>query len=435
MLNYRLFVRESIFTMNNFLLFISLLLLFIFILHINSNDITSPSSIFCLGFMLSSFMLFLNTNIWRYDISRFTILLIFSSVLVFFAGCILGNYFRLSFKLRKKISMNIFINELNFQIILLIIVLLCLGLRFLDIYQKTGNLNIFGGAIRAYRYAGDRSTSISMKFCSPLISAISIFSIFTLIENTENNRKKNKLFLPIILLSMIFFLLSSSRIEIIYIYIYALFTYLIISKTKNQKIRFKTIIFIVATVVLLYASFFGAGYLTGKSQVQVSFFDNISVYTGSSIAGLDLWLKDFNYSNEHFGSLIFNGISNIFALFGKKGMFISDPSFRFVNIGSMVHTTNVFTCIAEMLSDVDFFGLYLLLFFEGFFVQRLYNSAQMDYVNNKKMRVSVYIYLVPLLLLSSISERIFMAFLTLSTVIFIFVTMIFINVTMVKKEK
>lgn len=69
--------------MNNWILFVILFFLLLFILKYNNNDFAEPSTLFCIGFFVGSLFLALNTNNWNYEIRGYTIVIICISIICF----------------------------------------------------------------------------------------------------------------------------------------------------------------------------------------------------------------------------------------------------------------------------------------------------------------------------------------------------------------
>ena len=413
--------------MNNFVLFIFLCLLFVLIFLYNNKDFSAPDVLFSSGFLISSFFFAINTNNWKYIIKLFTVGLIVLSIIIFFCGCRLGD--KIVILHRKVIISNkIKINPKLFYIIILFLVLCCCVFRVLDIYESTHSLNILTGAIGLYRfnYHITKYSNI-IKICDAVVSAIMVYEAMSIHNIVTNQLKDNIKSIVVLLLGLIYFALSSSRIEIIYVFAYIFVSYCISLRTNGNKINYKAIGYAFSILISVFVVFFIAGFLTGKSQNQISAFDNISLYAGSSIGALDYWLYKVNHVGMFFGSIIFSGISNFLSLFGHSLNLHSDPSITFINLGYMEHTTNVYTCLTELFSDVGFLWTYVIIFIEGFISRLIHKKALYKY-NKENIYLYVYLYLTPLIILSSVAERFFSTFFTFSTLIYLIITKFLINI-------
>ena len=411
--------------MNNYLLFFILIAILFIYLYLNKWDLSIPGALFCVGFVVSSFAFMINTGRWNYVISGYTIFVIVISVLVFMLGSSFSTKIRVSGSNRHFSIFKFKIRKKNLTTIFIILFFLSFIVRILDIYYATGSLDILIGALGIYRFNPKETqfTSIVRLF-DATVNSIVIYQIMKLVQKIIKREGKIKSQILFIILGLAYFALSSSRIELIYIFIYFAIAYYAGIKYHGKKINIKAIKTILFIIIGLYFVFFAAGYLTGKSQMQESVFDNISLYTGSSIGALDSWLKNNQSIGNYFGSTIFRGVSNFLSLVGIPLNLPKDPYIRFINLGNMPHTTNVFTCLAELLGDVGMIGMIVVLFLEGAFSGYVYKKAKLMYKQNKSSLFCIYLYLAPLILTSSISERFFRVFFTFSTVVFL----LFLNI-------
>lgn len=410
--------------MSNTFLFLGILLIFIVYTFVTKKDYSSPCILFCSGFLISSLFLMINTNTWKYTISGKTIFIVLSSLIVFGIGSFLAGPVKFSFSqshtfvpILSKQS-----KQKSIKTVLTTVAVICLLVRFLDLYLTIGSVNVFSGVLGVYRNLEDSSRLSSLiSFCTPAISACVILMSVELVNKIRNKKKGIAFPIIIIILGLFYFALSSSRIEILYTFVYLIAYLLIVLKINNKKLNAKTVVIILVLSALLFVSFFLAGYLTGKSQNQVSMFDNVSLYAGSSIGTFDSWIRTYKYDGRNFGITIFRGLSNLLAWFKIKLPISYDTNLGFRSIGEMVHTSNVYSCLAELIIDVGYIGMLVILFFEGFLLTKLYKVAIKKFNYGKTTLLYLYIYLVPLITFSSIAERIFRTFLTISTLVFIFV--------------
>lgn len=413
--------------MENYVLCAVLILLLLLYLKINKWDFASPNVLFCAGFVVSSFFFAINTNNWNYTISYKTIGFILFGILFFDFGCRVGNRILVRTGNVNK-SKGVYVNQKTLNAIVFSVIIVCFLVRIYDIKQITGSISLLSGALGMYRNSALTRMSNVIKICDALVSTIMIFESLLLIKKVFTKEKGISFPIIMLVLGMIYYVMSSSRIELIYVFTYLLVAYFFELKLQNIKVNFKVIKYVLISGFLLVVIFFGAGYLTGKSQVQVSVFDNISLYAGSSIGAFDIWVEKFQYSGQYFGSIIFYGISNILSLFGIHTSIISDPSITYINIGNMLHTTNVYTCLGELFSDVGIVGAYVILVLEGLISQVIYKKAKKTKSEGNNFYFCVYLYLSPIILLSSIAERYFTTFFTLSTIVFIFCISLLLNI-------
>ena len=219
----------------------------------------------------------------------------------------------------------------------------------------------------------------------------------------------------------VFSMLSSARIEIIYLFVFIFVYYILLFKRDTYfRIDLKTLLWSAFFVFSFFSVFFLLGYLTGKSQVQSSVFNNISLYTGSSIGGFNEYVKYFRYYEENMFTSSFKGI---FTLLGYLGIHIDSTAkgieMGYFQLGNMDHNSNVYTCYYNLLHDFNYFGAMVVIFIEGMVYQLIYNKARLSLLSAKIHYLLLYVYTTPFIMLSSIADRFFAPFLTISTIAFI----------------
>ncbi len=396
---------------------ILIVFLFIVILLFNKKDITSPSVLFAASFVVSAIVFTLSSAIWGVQLSSNTKTVILGGISVFFIGGVVANGFPQRNTLRKEI-IDIRINKRTLSLINLFCILLPL-FRAFDIILVTGSFNIFGG-LGEYR-AREASSFFAklISIISPICNAAMIIMLVIIINNILDKKKVSKLYFVPIISYFVAAAFSSSRIDVIYMFINFSVIYLIVYRLKKKtKIGIKQLKYVFLAIVVLGFIFFGLGFMTGKSQQQESMAGNLSIYAGSSFAALDYYLDGFKYNINNLGKETFIGLSNLYSWLGIERV-AEGGSMEFVDIGTMAHSTNVYTCFRPLIHDYNYIGMYIILFAEGFFLQLLYRKTRREMKYGKVSWIVFYAYLSSYLMLSSIAERIFSCLITLTTVMFI----------------
>lgn len=394
-----------------------LLFLLIVIFYYNRKDIIAPSVIFTLSFFLSGAIFSLNSLVWEYDLSFKTKITIVSGILTFFAGCVIGNLFRL--RVSYKGDRNIIFTLKNKNVFLFLSICLLLPLlRLMDIIVSVGSLNL-----DAYHdYEGQNVFGVLLKIASPICNALSIILIYSIISNKFQGIRIKKIQILPILSFFIATVLSSNRIEMLYTFIYFFVIYFLIYKVKrNQNIHAYHILLFSFLSIIVFAIFYGLGYLTGKSQN----FGNggisyISYYAASSFPAFDMFLDKFVYDISNFGTETFSGLTSLGSWLGLDIDYVENRSKEFVKFSDMTSGTNVYTCFRSLLHDFDYLGMYIILFFEGLLFQIIYRKSIIECRQGGIFWVILYAYSCAFIMLSSILERIFASFLTLTTLMFVF---------------
>ncbi len=419
--------------MNNYLLFILCFIILIINYKSNNGKFSAPAVLLSLGFMMSSFIFMLNTNIWNYTISFRTVLVITFSIISFSLGAALGNRLKNGKQNVMSIRSEYETNETVFNPfisksslwMMLGISILSVVFRIISIYLTTGRMDFFTGAIGDYRYT-DTSTRFDsvFSFLNPLIEFFSTVLIYYII-NVFNSRnvKNRKVRLPIciILICLIYHSLSSARIDFVYIFIY--FFVLYNTSRENKAVKKHNLKFFIVMVLALFIFarlFILLGYLTGKSQNQTSAFDNLSIYFGSSIGAFDIYIKQFDYSINNAFTQSLKGLMNFLRYFGLDFRYAADEHMGYLMYGDMTHNTNVYTGLKVLLHDFDYLGMQAVLFIEGVIFQMLHKRVYYRMANGNINTLIFYTYLSPFILLTSVADRVFGNLLTITSLIFAF---------------
>ena len=397
-------------------LFVILIIsLFVVILFFNKKDITSPAVIFSISFVLSAIVFTFSSTIWGIELSANTQNVILYGIFVFFGGTLLARLLP-ERKNRSRDIIDIRIKNNGLYIIIFMCLLFPI-FRVFDIFLVTGSLNIFGGL---GEYRASETSSFFAKLISiigPICNATMIMMLVIIINNhleKKKNRKAN--YIPVICY-FVAVAISSARIDVIYMFINLLIIYLNLNLAKNNSgVTFKQLKYVILAIVILGFTFFGLGFLTGKSQQQESMAGNLSIYAGSSFAALDFYLDGFRYNLDNLGKETFIGLSNLYSWLGIKRI-AEGGSMEFIPLGE--HSTNVYTCFRPLIHDYNYNGMYIVLFVEGFLFQLLYRKMKNEIRHGNVSWMVFYAYLSSYLILSSIAERVFSCLITLTTIMFI----------------
>lgn len=397
--------------------------LFLVIYLFFKKDLCSPIILFSSCFLISSFIFMLNTNIWNYEIAYKTMIIIVFSILFFSLGCIIGNKMKVNVKNSKPINKEsqIIIMNKKMYYAFFAITIIAICVRMLSVLYTVGNLDIFNGSIGMYRhYDGSVKYDFYLKLLSPCMSAIVIYSIIVLLSCFKNKMEGYFKYLLLILGYFIYNMLSSSRIDIIYLFIYISGIYIFTRKKTFKKSKnIWSYCLLILGVYVFIRIFFSLGYLTGKSQIQTSVFDNISIYSASSIGALDVYLKQFSYSIQNLFTYSMKGLFNFLSYFNINLSTIDTDQFGFIMYGNMTHTTNIYTSLSVLIHDFGYIGSMIVLFFEGLFFQYIYIKTKKYYEAGNFSWLMTYVYIMPLIMLSSITDRVFSSLLTITTIIFL----------------
>ena len=392
---------------------------FVIILYINKKDWISPSVLYTLSFIVSGIIFSLNAIIWSYELNNTTITTLFLGSILFTFGSLLGGSYSMSSRQKSGIIIN-YTFKRSSLIFLAYFSFLFLILRVLDIIMIIGSLNLLDLAT----YRQNETITIFgsiIKMTGPFFKALCMIMMIVVVSNKLNKVPVKKMCYYPILTYAASCAISSSRIDILQLVLYFLIIFMILYKERNnnKSLSFKQIKYVTISLLFLVASFWGLGFLTGKSQKQESVVDNFSIYAGSSIALLDNYMNGFNYNPDNLGTETFIGLTNIFSWIGIDKKYVESRHSEYSELGTMSHSSNVYTCYKALLHDYNYVGMYIIVFLEGLVFQIFYRRTRQR-VNKREGAVwlAFYSLIGCYLLFSSIDERIFSSFLTLTTLVF-----------------
>ncbi|MCI1268638.1 MAG: oligosaccharide repeat unit polymerase [Ruminococcus sp.] len=422
--------------MNNIILFICCFVIFAYEYYSKKSDLLSPAVLISIGFTLSSLIFSLTNRTWHYVISGSTIIWILVCLVAFNLGCRFTQIIKIENTNRKYYTIESRdLSNLVFGI-LIIVEIIYIILRYYSIISVTGTFSLTENALKKYNIAskGNIAFDLPLKILSAVVSIIGVYAAVFFVNATKKKSLSKIKPLMLLICYAVSTVLSSSRIEIIYSLIYlAVFSILLYSSKQNYRITIKTLCLFSIGAFLLGRTFFLLGYLTGKSQIQVNFFDNMAIYGGSSIGAFDHYLKRMVDTTDNVFTLSFKGIYTLLSYLGVDINRTATDTIGFVQLGDMQHTTNVYTCLMVVFHDYGYFGAPFVMFVQGCFYQYLYIKAKMPRESVFSVWTIIYVYVSPFIILSSITDRFFTQIFTISSIVS-FITMSIINLTLLRYE-
>lgn len=362
-----------------YILFTGILILFFISFFLFKKNILNPSVILCSVFLVSLFFSILNIKNWGIIFHLNTVLIILGTIIMFILGNSIIYLLPQKYNNQKYNKMNknyhIKIKVISFKIIFFIDIILLILLY--EYFQEIYKLSLIGGnsgghsLMLAYArnamlnfYDINKFLQITNYFVKA-ISYIHIF-IFFYINIFEGFRIKNLFLLSPFIIYFGFIILSTGRTEIIYILIYTL---LIFSVLYQQKYNFsfkatkRIFLFGMLSLLVFFVIFILAGLLTGKTQGR-SIYKLISIYTGSSLPALNLYINTSQNFNIYFGE---NTFFRVYSILRKLGYEIPQlyPPYEFIYFGGI--STNIYSAIRRYYEDFRIEGLFLIVFILGIF--------------------------------------------------------------------
>ncbi len=360
-----------------YLLFIGMLILFFVSFFLFQKNILNPSVILCSVFLVSLFFTILNIKNWEIKLHSNTVLLILETVIAFILGngmiYLLPRKYKTFSEFKNE---NIEIKVPSFKIMLIINIILSILLYkyFREIYK----LSLIGGNPGGYNlmlfYAREAQLKFNnvnrvLTYAIYFVKSISYVCLFILSYNSiyKKFKIKNLVLVTPTLIYLGFIILSTGRTEFIYLLVFILVMFFTLYQQKysfDSKLTKKIIIYGILILLLFFVIFSLVGLLTGKTQSR-SIFEMISIYVGSSIPALDIYINSPIIPNTYFGENTLIPFYKILRVLGyEKGPLIY-PASEFLFFGGIA--TNIYTAIRKYYQDFGIVGLNLITFLLGCF--------------------------------------------------------------------
>ena len=408
-----------------YVLVIMLLAEIIFFYLLFDRNILSPSVIGTAMFFVSSLFAFFYQNKWQTTISSHTVFVIITSLLALGAGECLVHL--MNFKRNQFIKVNISAispiktsKMLIAGISVLFILLLFnyyretvkiakeAGYRgdgLLLQYARTADLNKFGTFSKRNFLA--RQSSVIVR------SAAYVFSYIFLHNAIFFNKKNFSQLIPV-LLFFPFMLLSTGRTQFIYLIAsWIIFGTVFFMQTKawNPKYTAKIVCFGIIGMLTFLLLFVISGSFK-SSRILENALDTIAFYAGLSIPSLDLYFENVPYPpNQIFGEHTLTGIYSVLRHFSDAIPWLYTPWSDFATFHNV--RGNVYTVIRRYHQDFGYIGLYMMMFFLGFFYSFLYLKFNRK---QKNLGLLLYAMIFAPIVEMSIEERFFMTVVSSGTV-------------------
>jgi oligosaccharide repeat unit polymerase len=406
------------------LLFLALIPLLFFAYFRFNNDLLSPAVIHIAVYMFSIFIAILNITIWHVDIRPWTAFVIFTGLFVFLLGsmvAIAGDK-RNAMKVHKP-SRELLAVPIVFYYITIFFISGSALIYYYYINQVAEVSSVSGATdtlLQAYRDAmvyGGVVEPIYITLMNLISGSIALFYLMIYANNFTLGDRRLKYLIPV-LLSCITLVISSNRIEFIYIAVAAIICfYLAHVRIKGKTNNAKLVAVLCGVIIAFFGIFLLLGNLTGKTQQQDSVVQNIAIYSGSSVVAFDDYLMPRRGDAVEPGSETLYGIANIakrlgFDMGGDKSRFLEQ---RY--IGDMSVRTNIYTSLRRLVHDYGYVGMYIVQFVAGFLISTLYLSIRRNYFKNIYLATLIYVFLIQAIVVSFIEEKLIVNLFTFSTLV------------------
>lgn len=420
------------------LLVFSILMLCIITHRIDRNYL-SPSFVICIVFFVSSLLVAINLDIWNYDISVKTYLIIIFSLVSFIIGQTIVTHSNLNVKIKHKYNITNTIVKMpsdSSYTFLLIYGIITTALYFWQQYSSAStfrsitDLSEIVYLIRRNSSEIESNGIITLMFT--VFGTLTYIYLFQFLFQRIIMYRKPSILKLIAIVALYFgccifsaaraFLFTSASV-VIFISIYLLYyenngSILVIDK----KVKKYLLIIAVGTLILFRL----LGYLTGKSE-GISFFANIAMYAGSPIVCLDKYINGDGYRFIT-GEVpdLFRGLILLLNRFGA-GFNVSQYNLPFQRWGiSNQFGSNIYTALFNYYVAFGSYGIIVVQFLIG----ALYGIIWKSIKRGECSWSLILIYSMTFfyyLLMYSISEKLFREFISVTNIINIFIIMLVIR--------
>lgn len=394
----------------------------------SGKEILSPAFISILMFILSIYVAFLNKVEWDFVLSAKTAMVIILALLSLSIGEYASNYFlnKNGIKNIKKIDAKTY-NEINVDnrfILCICICMLFITYKYFKYIFRISLLanNPFGySAMLDYARTAMNNTSLDTGISTLLnhglcaAKSVTYVFVFIFIYNTILFGFKVvyiKYMIPV-LIYCTHAALSTGRTSFMYLIITMLLIYFVVLKKVNgwnNYWDFKIIKYGILGIVCFIAIFRVMAFVAGKTYIS-SLWDSLSLYIGSPILALNIFLKQPSQISNYFGEESLYGINAILRAIGLD-MPGNIKQLEFVSQASV--TTNIYTSLRRYINDFGLLGMNIIMFGIGvgynIFLNIIKKSSRIGFL------IILYgCFFYPIVEIA-IEERVFMNIVSLSSV-------------------
>lgn len=428
-----------------YILLITEVSLFFLAFLINENDIMAPSVIMCAMFILSTSFAIASIDIWEmrsFEFDAFAILA--TGILSFIVGEALyklpGSKFVLSIPRNRKYEIDE-IKPISVQSIILKVFILfdvaMLSWYVLEIKRIVGGHNL-GIAMMAGMY---RSMTVHMTVSDNIDGINSILSqglkitqmvglvtAYIFINNTFSGKAEKKQQVRLIILtvmSILPYLFSANRGEILKVFVAILFYYYIIWNQKymwKKNVSWKFIRIGLIIIVIGIPVFYFSLKLIGRTT-DLGLMEYTAKYIGSSIYMFSLYIENPASAAIAFGEESLIGVNSFLYRLGL------DTYVRDFNLEYRALHSNVYTFFRRPYHDFGLVGMYIFTIITALFLSWLYNGK----IKGKRQVDNVHIWIIIMgymfyWIVASSIEQLSFSYISINTLIKIILILFIYNI-------
>lgn len=370
------------------ILLLAILVLVVVSYIAGNRDLFNPVFLCCSMFMVSAVCAATNISIWGIDLSSTTILLIVLSLLSMITFGWLGLYVP-----TKKVNGNLveaglrYIYIDNFKLFCVILLGVLSTVFYLrDVisiarrygYALGGGIGVLIGTFRSNSHFSidleDKVSSLS-SWTMDLFRLSAYIMTYIGVNNWIVTKKTKECvrFFAITVFFCLSILISGARMQILKISIFAVLVYFILLKKHNKwntRIRTKSLIKILAFIVVILVAFVGLREYVGRSTSDSPLY-YLTRYMGGSIQLLDLFVEKPIVDTSVWGKETFYNTINFLGrrLGNSNWRYVFAKEFRSSN---GVNVGNVYTALRCFYADFGFIGTLICSAIVGFVFSFVY---------------------------------------------------------------
>lgn len=396
-----------------------MLVILLFSLYIFHYDILSPSVIVCSAYVLSILSAIINIDSWGVSLNYNTFYVIVGGMLLFMSVNLIIEYYHKhnDHPFVSTIFKIISIQKYKTIIVcaLQIIVAFVYAKEVRKISSQYGSFNDFSSMMNIFRNTVSYGNQASIPTIVNQFVKVSFVSAliyeYVIINNLVAGLKTNKMkiyFFPIIIY-VFQSILTGARSNLLILAGAAAIYFNVQWHRKYgwyAMINFKTILKVIAGIILLFCGFYISKSLVGR-------FDNsdiityMTTYTGGSIQLLDMYLENPINNSGIWGKETFYGLIDLIQKLGltKTSEYIKHLEFRKSN-GVIIG--NVYTAYRLYINDFGIIGMIILQTIFAFIYCYIYKKIKNKIINKQvDYLLLVYGLLAYALFIHSINDNFF----------------------------
>ena len=378
------------------------LLLFLISFFVHNKELTNPTFIFFVMFIIMFSVAYQYKNVWWPNsfLNIKTTFVVLLGGISFFFGSLFGEKKQFRIKKIKFKGVNFYKNRviLSYKYIIwigfqMILIILCIryvmsfgGSDLTDSLGQFRNSSVAEGA----KLPGILSFMISISFVGGM------FFSYLLAVVVVNKTKKDILYVLInFLLSILISLLGGNKGGAITLVVSLICFILMVNSNLTgwkKNISIKYLFSLLLLVVFIISQFKNLAEILGQSQVKdINTIDYLVLYIGSQIKNLDLYFStDFSRS-VIFGQETFKSFIQLFSKIFGISEWVSYKLYVPMRYAGGMALGNVYTMYYGLFRDFGWMGIVIMSYLSGFISQIFYKSAK-DSLKNNECTISLILF-------------------------------------------